>query len=100
MLAQPRCGEEAQWAVGGYEEKSPCCDEQPKAQAPEMPRDALRSKNTAAHQHANVPRRRKQTHGTHEKDHSDGNSVLSAGSAAHDFKTIHPVADANLQGNQ
>src|SRR5713101_4892735 len=65
-----------------------------------MPRDALDSKNAAAHQHANVPRRCKQTHRTHEKDHSNRNSVLGTRPAAHDFKTTHPAEDAIRQGNQ
>jgi hypothetical protein len=68
------------------------------AHAPEMPRDALCSKNTAAHQHANVPCGNKQTHGTHEKGHSDRDSVLSARSAKHDFNTNHPGEDTDRQG--
>src|SRR2546430_17006531 len=56
MFPEPHFRKQSQWAVGRSQEKRPRCDEQPKAHAPEMPRDALCSKNTAAHQHADVPR--------------------------------------------
>jgi hypothetical protein len=62
----------------------------PVLNAPEMPRGALCSKNTAAHQHANVPRGSQQHYRTHEKALSDGNSVLRARSATHDFNAIPP----------
>src|SRR6266481_4471902 len=100
MLPEPHCRKQSQRAVRGSQEKRSCCNEQPKAHAPEMPRDALCSKNTAAHKHANVPRGSKQTYGTHEKHHAGGNSTLRARSATQDFNTIHPQEDTEGQGKQ
>ena len=36
----------------------------------------LCTENTTAQEHANVPRGRKQSHGTKEKVHSSGNSIF------------------------
>src|SRR6202034_4394181 len=65
-----------------------------------MPRDSFCPKNTAAYKHANVPRACQQHHGTHEKGHSDWNSVLRTCSAAYDFQTSHPGEDTERQRNQ
>jgi hypothetical protein len=58
------------------QEKGPCGDEQRKAHAPKMPRDTLCARNTAAQEHANVTRGKKQRHGTKDEVRRSGISTL------------------------
>src|SRR6266478_9984263 len=100
MLPEPHCRKQSQRAVRGSQEKRPCCDEQPKAHAPEMPRDALCSKNTAAHQHANVPRGCQQHHRADEKAHPNGNAIFWRHAAEDLFQTDEPRPGPACQRNQ
>jgi hypothetical protein len=60
----------------GPRKKDPAAMNRPKHMRQRCRAMRLAPKNTATYKHANVPHPSQQHHGTHEKGHSDRNSVL------------------------
>src|SRR5438067_2515833 len=58
------------------EEEGTGGDKPSKAHAPEMARDTFGACNTAAYEHANVPRGGKEHHRTKEEVHASGNAIF------------------------